>query len=159
MARSRSSHPYPQLVAGAPAPADGEPSAEAVSVDEVADLKAQIAALTAQLQAQVPDPAAKDAPVLDPLPEYPVIYHNPKIIDEQFYIIGSPYRRKFVAGVFIANSAAEEQSVRSCLRAHGPDKPDKWRGQDRSQPWVDKKTGFTAFLDAAKYDFEYFHEN
>jgi hypothetical protein len=91
-------------------------------------------------------------------PPFPVVYGNPKIPDEQFYIIGSPYRGRFVNGLYIATNPNEEQSVRAALSGHGPEKPDRWRGRDRKSPWTDKRSGFTAVSDTVKEDYEHYHE-
>lgn len=108
-----------------------------------------------------PAPAVEQAP--PPVKEakepfIPVPYYNPKIIDEQFYVIGSPYRQRFVKGRFVAKSAAEEQSVRACLAAHGREAPDRWRGEDRREEWVCRITGFRTLNENAKYDYEKFHD-
>lgn len=116
-------------------------------------------------QAPAPDvEVIETVPAPQPEPEpakskYPVVYYNPKVIDEQFYIVGSPYRKRFVNGRFVATDEVEEAAVRACLAAWGKEKPDRWKGDDRKRAWTDAKTGFTTLNDNAKYDFEYFHEN
>jgi hypothetical protein len=103
----------------------------------------------------LPDSAEEDAVETEPV--YPVVYGNPKIPDEQFYN-GTPYRGRFVNGLYVATNAAEEAAVRKALSGHGPDKPDRWKGRDRKTPWTDKRTGFTAVSDVVKDDFEHYHE-
>jgi hypothetical protein len=99
--------------------------------------------------------------VLEPTdlsPEYPVVYANPAIMDEQFYVVGSPYRERFVKGRYVADNAAEEVSVRACLESHGKGFADRWKGEDRRE-WVDRKTGFRTSNENARYDFELYHED
>lgn len=112
-------------------------------------------------EAQPPEvPAAEAEPAVVGEDEivFPEVYANPKVINEQFYVIGSPYRRRFVNGRFVANNMTERTAVRACLAAWGRDKPDRWKGEDRKIEFVDKKTGFRTFLDNAKYDFEFYHD-
>ena len=89
--------------------------------------------------------------------EYPRVFYNPRVIDERFMVVGSPYPKRFVQGRFVAQDATDEASVRGALRAYGKDAADRWSGEDRSQEWVCQKCGFRTFLDRAKYDHEYLH--
>jgi hypothetical protein len=123
-------------------------------------------AAAAQVEA-LPPPAparkAKPAPTVEAeeaeeaVSEYPKVFYNPRVIDERFRVIGSPYNKRFVQGRFVAEDANDEASVRGALRAWGVDKADRWCGEDRTQEWVCKKCGFRTFLDQAKYDHEYIH--
>lgn len=90
--------------------------------------------------------------------EYPVVYANPKIIDEQFYVVGSPYRERFVKGRYVAKNPEAEVSVRACLEAQGKGFADRWKGEDRRE-WVDRRTGFRTSNENARYDFELYHED
>lgn len=101
-----------------------------------------------------PEVAQEEAPQ----PFVPVPYYNPKVLDEQFLVGGSPYKHYFNQGKYLAKTAVQEQAVRAALRGHGPDKPDRWRGDDR-KPWTDRKTGFTTANENAKDDFEFFHQD
>jgi hypothetical protein len=99
-------------------------------------------------------------PVTVPVPSpYPVVYYNPKIIDERFFVEGNPYAVRFTSGRFVARDAVEEKSVRAALAAYGRNKPDRWRGDDRNKEWVDRSTGFRTFNDAVKDDFEQYHHS
>lgn len=88
----------------------------------------------------------------------PVPYYNPKILDERFLVGGSPYHHYFNRGKYVPTNETEERAVRAALRAHGPDKPDRWRGDDRKL-WTDRRTGFTTGNEAAKDDFEHYHQD
>ncbi len=114
--------------------------------------------ILAEAVAEATPPPADDPAPVEEEPFLPVPYTNPRVIDEQFYVIGSPYRKRFVRGRFVAASAEEEVSVRSCLESHGRGMADRWRGEDRSE-WTDRKTGFRTTNEAAKYDFELIHED
>jgi hypothetical protein len=125
-------------------------------------VQAMIAEAVARALAQ----AAPAAPVVEAAPtaeeapssEYPVTYYNPRIPDERFYVIGSPYKQHFVRGCFVAQTAQQEASVRACLDAHGRGFADRWKGDDRRE-WVDRRTGFTTSNENARYDFELYHED
>ena len=122
--------------------------------DELAALKAELEALRAQLAATEtpkPEPVSDDA--------YPKVFYNPKVINEQFMVVGSPYRKRFVRGRFVATNRNDEVSVRGALAAHGRDKGDRWCGEDRSKAWECSKCDFTTLLDAAKYDHELYHDH
>ena len=126
--------------------------------DELAALKAELAALRSQLAAtEAPAPAPDPDPVADD--EYPKVFYNPKIINEQFMVLGSPYRKRFVRGRFVATNRNDEVSVRGCLAGHGRDKADRWCGEDRGKAWSCSKCDFTTLLDAAKYDHELYHDH
>jgi hypothetical protein len=93
----------------------------------------------------------------EPLSEYPKVFYNPKVMDEQFMVAGSPYRKRFVRGRFVANSLADEQAARKALAAYGRDRAERWQGEDRSVPWNCKKCGFgPCYLDQARYDHEFY---
>jgi hypothetical protein len=116
----------------------------------------------------LPEPDAKPAPAKKeevPASPYPIPYYNPKVIDERFYVMNSPYAQRFVLGRFVARNATEEASVRACLSAYGRDKPDRWKGDDsngtldpRRVEFVCRHTGFRTFNDNVKYDYETYHE-
>lgn len=120
------------------------------------------------VQRLIQEALAKQAAVTSPVVEddnrqaegtYPVTYYNPRIMNERFYVIGSPYPQHFVNGMFTCNNPNDEASVRKALAAHGRDKADRWRGNDRRLPWKDKATGFTTLNDNARYDFELYHQD
>jgi hypothetical protein len=91
------------------------------------------------------------------LSEYPKVFYNPKVMDEQFMVAGSPYRKRFVRGRFVATNAADEQAARKALAAYGRDRAERWQGEDRSVPWTCKKCGFgPCYLDQARYDHEFY---
>jgi hypothetical protein len=93
----------------------------------------------------------------EPASDYPKVFYNPKVIDEQFMVAGSPYRKRFVRGRFVANSLADEQAARKALAAYGRDRADRWQGEDRTVAWNCKKCGFgPCYLDQARYDHEFY---
>ena len=121
------------------------------------------ARLVAADKAPAPEKVQEDAPepevvVAAPQKFIPVPYYNPKVLDEQFLVGGSPYKHYFNRGRYVAKTEVEEAAVRAALRAHGPDKPDRWRGDDR-KPWTDRRTGFSTGNENAKDDFEFFHQD
>lgn len=101
----------------------------------------------------VPAPA-KAAP--DPVPEGWVgeTYYNPWIMDERFPLPGTVHLRMFRNGVFVPRTPGEEGAVRAALRAHGPDKPDRWKGGERRKEWRCRKCGFHTLNDDAADDHE-----
>lgn len=103
---------------------------------------------------ETPEPeTAQEAPQFVPVP-----YYNPRIIDEQFMHGNSPYPLYFNRGVFVPVNEDEETSVRKALLAHGPEKPDRWRGDNR-KIWTDRSSGFTTYNEEAKDDFEHYHQD
>ena len=114
----------------------------------------------APVQRVAPPPVAEveadeEPPAAELVSEYPKVFYNPRVIDERFRVIGSPYSKRFVQGRFVALDANDEASVRGALRGWGVDKADRWCGEDRSQEWVCRQCSFRTFLDQAKYDHEY----
>jgi hypothetical protein len=89
-------------------------------------------------------------------PKYPVVYYNPKVPDEKFLVGGSPYKHYFNNGRYLAHNEAQELAVRGALRAWGPDKPDRWKGDDRPVRTF-KNTGFTSGNQNVIDDYEAFH--
>ncbi len=87
---------------------------------------------------------------------YPIAYYNPKVPDEMFLVGGSPYKHYFNNGRYLAHNETQETAVRNCLRAWGPDKPDRWRGDDRKVRTF-KNTGFTSGNQDVIDDYEAFH--
>lgn len=94
----------------------------------------------------------------EPAKFVPVVYYNPKILDEQFLIPGSPYKHYFNRGKYVAKNVQEEAAVRAALRAHGPDAADRWQGDDRS-PYTFRRTGFTTANQNAYDDHEALHQD
>jgi hypothetical protein len=72
----------------------------------------------------------------------PVYYYNPITPDEIFRIPGTSYFRRFSAGGVVCTTDVMEEAVRAVLAGHGRDKPDRWKGNDRSKPWECKRCGF-----------------
>jgi hypothetical protein len=101
----------------------------------------------------VDEPGDEEATVV-----YPISYYNPKVLNERFYIPGNPYPMRFTNGRYVAKTAQEELAVRKALAAYGRLKPDRWRGDDRSKEWVHRSTGFRTFNEAAREDFEFYHD-
>ena len=85
---------------------------------------------------------------------YPMVFYNPIIPDERFYIEGDGYPRRFMDGKFIANNSVEEDAVRAALAVHGAGRSDRWRGDDRKTEWVCKKCNFRTFNSEAQEDHE-----
>jgi hypothetical protein len=79
----------------------------------------------------------------------PVYYYNPIVPDEKFRRPGTSYFTRFAAGGFVANTDVEEEMVRRVLAAHGKDRPDRWRGNDKEKPWECKRCGFISRNEAA----------
>lgn len=93
---------------------------------------------------------ADQEPAFEPVP-----YYNPIVTDERFLILDGPgHMRRFHAGRFVPQSAAEETSVRAALRRYGPGKADRWRGDDMNKEWVSKKGDFRTRNEDAREDYE-----
>jgi hypothetical protein len=137
-------------------------------VQPVESMEAMVERLVVQAIAKAlavpPAPAASPPgsvevnPVTEDEVEYPIVYSNPRIIDERFYVIGSPYPQRFVKGRFVAQDAQANTSVRACLEAHGRGFADRWMGEDRRE-WVCRRTGFRTSNENARYDYETYHED
>jgi hypothetical protein len=130
-------------------------------------LEDMIRRLIAEAVTAITPPAPPASVVVDASPmddaqglssEYPVVYGNPFIMDEQFYVVGSPYRQRFVKGRFVAQDAQAEVSVRACLEAHGKGFADRWKGEDRKE-WTCRKTGFRTANEQVKEDYEIHNED
>ena len=95
-----------------------------------------------------------------PAGEYPVPYYNPIAMDERFQDVpdqplGPRVRvsyQSFRNGVFLAQNANQERVVRLALRGWGPDKPDRWKGDDLDEMDSCKVCGFRSFNRKASND-------
>lgn len=86
--------------------------------------------------------------------EYPVVYYNPRVMEERFSISGNSYMHRFRYGRYVATDATGEAAVRQALAAWGADKPDRWKGDDMRREWQCKKCGFRTRNENAKDDHE-----
>lgn len=134
------------------------PPMSVVSVDDFAELRAEIAALRAELAA-AKLASAKPVKRVVGLPKphlhdgYPIPYYNPYVMAEKFQYC--PKGRlepgehavfhKFANGCFLAHNAVEEQAVRVALRGWGPDKPDRWKGDNLPEMEQCGTCGFRTF--------------
>lgn len=70
----------------------------------------------------------------DPIPPTP--YYNARIPDERFRIPGDRHFHEFRGGRFLATTLRQEAGVRGALRNYGPDKPDRWSGDDMDYEFI-----------------------
>lgn len=96
---------------------------------------------------------SRSAPA-EPKVEYPIPYYNPRVIDERFAVPGQSYKARFAGGRYVATTKADADAVEAALKAWGPDKPERWKGDDRKSEWTCKKCGFRTRNDNAKEDHE-----
>ena len=104
--------------------------------------------------------AAVGLPKRRPDGEYPIPYYNPITMDERFQdtpeqSLGPGVRvgyQSFRNGVFYAHDAQQERIVRKALLGWGPDKPDRWKGDDLSEMESCKSCGFRSFNRRASND-------
>lgn len=92
--------------------------------------------------------AEQAAPVFDP-------YYNPRILGERFKVGEGPMAPfvPFRNGRFVPENAEQEDAVRRALRAYGPDKPERWKGDDRPL-WRCRRCGFHSGNSRAIVDHE-----
>ena len=130
--------------------------------EENATLRTDLAAVTRDVRRG--GKGAKRAiiglPKRRPPGEYPVPYYNPIAMDEQFTDIPEgeikPGTRinyqVFRNGVFYAWNEHQESVVRLALRGYGPDKPDRWKGDDLHEMESCANCGFRSYNRKASND-------
>ena len=130
--------------------------------DENAALRTDLAAVTRDVRrgGKGSKRAIVGLPKRRPAGEYPVPYYNPYAMDEKFQEVPeqplAPGVRvgyqSFRNGVFLAHDADQERVVRLALRGWGPDKPDRWRGDDLDEMESCAQCGFRSFNRKASND-------
>lgn len=110
-----------------------------------------------ELDADPVEPDEPATPAAAAASGYPVVYYNPRVPSERFYIGGSAHPVRFTSGRFAARNQAEEQAVRAALRRFGPAAADRWRGDDMKREWASKAGDFRTRNEHAKDDYETYH--
>ncbi len=96
-------------------------------------------------------PPVPDAP---PANAYPKVFWNPIVPDEKFRVGADVSPFAFANGRFVAVDENQEQAVRAALRGYGPDKADRWTGEDRRSEWACRHCAFRTFNSDAQDDHE-----
>lgn len=81
-------------------------------------------------------------------------YYHPRVPGERFRVEGTMAFHRFQNGRYDPTTDAEEAAVRGALRAYGPDKADRWKGDDLDRPRICTKCQFATRNSRAFADHE-----